>query len=189
LPGVVEDHSSLIQQYQRRRQRFFRQSTQEVLVAIFEGTCERVFGRTFALQAYPEYRDFFRRLAVPWQPTFLSAAPAPTTPSSPVSSPRTGAGSPVSASPRRSPSAGRLLPPRSQPSVSRAGRLIRSPRPYGSPDLSGPRAGTLAPGRGPRGAPPSRPARGRRGRGRSSAHHSFWSLGAHPVHREKTTVE
>ena len=49
LPGVVDEHASLLQLYKRRRQRFFRQSVQEVLVAIFEGVCERVFGRTFAL--------------------------------------------------------------------------------------------------------------------------------------------
>ena len=37
LPGVVDEHASLLQLYQRRRQRFFRQSVQEVLMAIFEG--------------------------------------------------------------------------------------------------------------------------------------------------------
>ena len=42
-------------------------------MAIFEGVCERVFGRTFALQSYPEYLDFFRRCAVPWVPDFLHA--------------------------------------------------------------------------------------------------------------------
>ena len=69
LPGVVDERGSLLQLYQRRRQRFFRQSVQEVLVAIFERICERVFGRTFALQSYPEYLDFFRRCAVSWVPT------------------------------------------------------------------------------------------------------------------------
>ena len=61
LPGVVDEHAPLLQLYQRRRQRYFRQSVQEVLVAIFEGVCEQVFGRTFALQSYPEYLDIFRR--------------------------------------------------------------------------------------------------------------------------------
>ena len=35
LPGVVDKHTSLLQLYQRCSQRFFRQSVQEVLVAIF----------------------------------------------------------------------------------------------------------------------------------------------------------
>ena len=60
-PGVVDEHPSLLQLYQRRSQRFFRQSVQEILVAIFEEVCERVFGRTFALQSYSEYLEFFRR--------------------------------------------------------------------------------------------------------------------------------
>ena len=50
----------------------FRQSVQEVLVAIFEGVCERVFGSTFALQS-PENPGFFRRCAVPWVPDFFHA--------------------------------------------------------------------------------------------------------------------
>ena len=52
---------------------FFRRAVQEVLVAFFEGVCERVFGRTFALQSYPEYLEFFRRYAVPPIPDFLHA--------------------------------------------------------------------------------------------------------------------
>ena len=36
LPGVVDEHASPLQLYGRRRQRFLRQSVQEVLVAIFE---------------------------------------------------------------------------------------------------------------------------------------------------------
>ena len=40
LPGVVDEHASLLHLYQRRRQRFFRQSVQEVSVANFEGVCE-----------------------------------------------------------------------------------------------------------------------------------------------------
>ena len=61
-PGVVDElheHASLLQLYQRCRQRFFHQFVREVFVAIFEGVsvtaattkkCELVFGRTFALQ-------------------------------------------------------------------------------------------------------------------------------------------
>ena len=48
-------------------------------MAIFEGVCERVFGRTFALhclQSYPEYLDFFRCCAVPWVTGFLHAGVA-----------------------------------------------------------------------------------------------------------------
>ena len=42
-------------------------------MAVFEGVCERVFGRTFALQSHPEYLGFFRRCAVPWVPDFFHA--------------------------------------------------------------------------------------------------------------------
>jgi hypothetical protein len=159
LPGVVEEHSSLLQQYKRRRQSFFRQSTQEVLVSIFEGTCERVFGRTFALQAYPEYRDFFRRLAVPWRPTFHSALPESAAPASPVSTPSLpGDGSsPVPASLGCSPSSERQRAPSESPlpSVSRTGRALRPPRCFGSP--------SVPPGqRAVPSASPPRPARRRR---------------------------
>ena len=41
LPGV-DEHASLLQLDQHRRQRSFRRSVQEVLVAIFEAVCERV---------------------------------------------------------------------------------------------------------------------------------------------------
>jgi hypothetical protein len=39
--------------------RLYRQSVHEVLIAIYEAVTERVLGRTYALQAYPEYRAFF----------------------------------------------------------------------------------------------------------------------------------
>ena len=52
LPGVVEEHSSLLKLYQRHHQRFSRQSVQEIFVAIFKGVCESVFGRNFALQSH-----------------------------------------------------------------------------------------------------------------------------------------
>ena len=42
LPGVVDEHASLLQLDQHRRQLSFRRSVQEVLVAIFEAVCERV---------------------------------------------------------------------------------------------------------------------------------------------------
>ena len=42
------------------RARLYRQSVHEVLIAIYEAVTERVLGRTYALQAYPEYRAFFR---------------------------------------------------------------------------------------------------------------------------------
>ena len=75
LPGVLDKHASLLQLYQRCSQQFFRQSVQEVLMAIFEGVCEWVFGSTFALQSYPEYLEFFRRCAVPWVPDFKGCWP------------------------------------------------------------------------------------------------------------------
>ena len=60
--GVVDEHSSLLQLYQRRRQRLYRLSVLEVLLAraYFEDFCERVFGLAF------EFLEFFRRNPVPW---------------------------------------------------------------------------------------------------------------------------
>ena len=140
LPGAVDEHSSLLAQYKRRRQSFFRQSTQEVLVTIFEGICERVYGRTFALQDYPEYRDFFRRVAVPWRPTFLPVASAAASPPRSQLSSLRSVSPPGATSVPPSPSLGGPqrgrrrrphppLPPASsssQPSVTRLGRLSRS---------------------------------------------------------------
>ena len=108
LPGVVDEHASLLHLYQRRRQRFFRQSVQEVLVAIFEGVCERVFGRTLGLQSCPEYLDFFRRCAVPWVPDFFYTPIAQGFPSDPPpevgpASRSPGAVSPVSPPPSPGP--------------------------------------------------------------------------------------
>ena len=59
LPGVDDEHSSVLRLCQRRRQKSHRQSVQQLLVAIFGGACEREFGRTFTLQFYPEYLIFF----------------------------------------------------------------------------------------------------------------------------------
>ena len=56
-PGNVDDHTSLLHKYKRYRRIFYHQSVQEVLVAIYEAVTERVFGRTHALQMYPEYDD------------------------------------------------------------------------------------------------------------------------------------
>ena len=59
LPGVDDEHSSLLRLCQRRRQKSYRQPVQQLWVAIFGGACEREFGRTFTLQFYPEYLIFF----------------------------------------------------------------------------------------------------------------------------------
>ena len=58
LPGVIDKHAPQLHLDQLSSQLFFRQSFQEILVAFFEGVCERVFGSTVALQSYPEYLDF-----------------------------------------------------------------------------------------------------------------------------------
>ena len=139
LPGVVDEHASLLHLYQRRRQRFFRQSVQEVLVAIFEGVCERVFGRTFALQSYPEYLDFFRRCAVPWVPDFLHAPIAQGSPSGPPPEDDPASRSPGAVSPQSpppSPGLGGASAIRT-----RSGRLSTAPRHFQ-------RSAALRPGRG-----------------------------------------
>jgi hypothetical protein len=63
-----------IGRYRCRRQEYFqglpskrfRQSVQEVTAAVFEAACERVFGRTLALQTYTAYHSFFHQLSHPW---------------------------------------------------------------------------------------------------------------------------
>jgi hypothetical protein len=60
------------------RARLSRQSVPEVLIAIHEAVTERVLGRTYALQAYPEYRAF--SLAPPSsssRPGLLPSLPLP----------------------------------------------------------------------------------------------------------------
>ena len=52
--------SGSVSNFKRCRARLFRLSVQEVTLAIYEAVTERVFGRTYALQAYPDYRTFFR---------------------------------------------------------------------------------------------------------------------------------
>ena len=103
VPGCVDDHTSLLHKYKRYRRIFYRQSVQEVLVAIFEAVTERVFGRTHALQAYPQYREFFSRLSKPWQPVFRSLITDALSP--PPSPPRVAPGSPVTSP---------VIPPSSQ---------------------------------------------------------------------------
>ena len=97
--GIPEEAAPQIQTFKRLRQNFFRQSSQEVLISILEGVCERVFGRTFAMQSYPEYPDFFRRLSVPWSPSFLHLAPGSSPPVSPPGSPLPPVPSPPPVSP------------------------------------------------------------------------------------------
>jgi hypothetical protein len=46
----------------RARLSSYRQSVHEVLIAFYEAITERVLSRTYALQAYPEYRAFFLAL-------------------------------------------------------------------------------------------------------------------------------
>jgi len=79
-PGNIDDHTSLLHKYKHYRRIFYHQSVQEVLVAIYEAVTERVFGRTHALQMYPEYEDFFRSLSLPWQPVFRPVASNSTSP-------------------------------------------------------------------------------------------------------------
>jgi hypothetical protein len=84
---LPEGAAPQIQTLKRLRRNFFRQSSQEVLITISEGVCERVFGRTFTMQSYPEYPDFFRRPSVPWCPSFLRSAPGSIRSVSPALSP------------------------------------------------------------------------------------------------------
>ena len=100
VPSFADHAAPQIQTFKRLRQKFFRQSTQEVLVAILEGVCERVFGRTYAMQSYPEYSQFFARLSVPWRPSFLPSAPGQSPLSSPCLSPSSPSLPPPSSNPR-----------------------------------------------------------------------------------------
>ena len=70
--------------------RFFRLSVKEVLVAIFGGVCELVFGSTFALQSYPQYLEFFRSYAVPCHQWVPDCFHAPIDQESPAGPPPTG---------------------------------------------------------------------------------------------------
>ena len=79
---------SLAQTFKRLRQNFYRQSTQEVLVANLEGVCERVFGRIHAMQSHPQDPEFVRLLSIPLRSSFLSSVaqdPVPVSPSPPHS--------------------------------------------------------------------------------------------------------
>ena len=67
------------------RARFYRQSVHEVLIAIYEAVTERVLGRTYALQSYPEYRAFFHA-PLSSRPDLLPFLPLQP-PSSPTHSP------------------------------------------------------------------------------------------------------
>jgi len=141
-------HDSPMATLTRLRQQIFRNSWQEVLVAIFEGVSERVCGRTFALEAYPQYHDFFKHHSAPWAPPaslFSSrsqSSPAPSSPSHRLSTPL------PSAPPQHSP-----LPP------------LRAL----SPRLASPLPGVSSPSSRGRGA--ARRGRGtpRRGRGVSAS--------------------
>ena len=68
--------SASVSAFKACRARLYRQSVHEVLIAIYEAVTERVLGRTYALQAYPEYRAFF--LALPTsRPGLLPSWPLP----------------------------------------------------------------------------------------------------------------
>ena len=70
-------------QFKVCRARLYRQSVQEVLIAIYEAVNERVLGRTSALQAYPKYRAFFHA-PLPARPLLPPVPPAPSSPLAPL---------------------------------------------------------------------------------------------------------
>ena len=144
-PGNVDDHTSLLHKYKRYRRIFYHQSVQEVLVAIYEAVTERVFGRTHALQMYPEYEEFFRRLSTPWQPVFRTVesdrtSPPPSPPSQSAPPPPSSQSPTVTLSAPAcsdcSPSLASPCLPGPPPRTTRAGRLcipnpcLFSPDPY-----------------------------------------------------------
>jgi hypothetical protein len=51
--------SAYLSAFKACRARRYRQLVHEVLITVYEAVPERVLGRTYALQAYPEYRAFF----------------------------------------------------------------------------------------------------------------------------------
>ena len=85
VTDVQQSASASVSAFKACRARLYRQSVHEVLIAIYEAVTERVLGRTYALQAYPEYRAFFHAPASS-RPGLLPCRPLPT-PSSPPSSP------------------------------------------------------------------------------------------------------
>ena len=135
-PGNADDHTSLLHKYKLHSRIFYHQSVQEVLVAIYEAVTERVFGRTHALQMYPEYEEFFRRLSTPWQPVFRTVesdrtSPHPS-PSSQSAPPPLSSQSPTLSAPACSdcsPSLASPCLPGPPPRTTRAGRpCIPNPR-------------------------------------------------------------
>jgi hypothetical protein len=58
-----------------------RLSVHEVLIAIYEAVNERVLGRTYVLQAYPEYQAFFFSAFILARPPALPASAKPQPPS------------------------------------------------------------------------------------------------------------
>jgi hypothetical protein len=59
--GLPEDAAPQIQTFQLPRQNCFSPIYPGCLITISGGFSERVFGRIFAMQSYPENPDFFRR--------------------------------------------------------------------------------------------------------------------------------
>ncbi len=118
LSGLPEEAAPQIQTFKRLCQNFFRQSSQEVLIAILEGASVLLDG-LFPCNRTLNTLTFYFLLSVPWCPSFLSSAPgsspsvspalspppqvsypqvSPSTPSS-SGSPRSCAANPVSAPP------------------------------------------------------------------------------------------
>ena len=106
VSDVQYSASASVSAFKSCRARLYRQSVQEVLLAIYEAVTERVLGRTYALQAYPEYRAFFSA-PTPTRPGLLPSLPLPT----PSSLPPSPSDPPLSSSPLPSPS------PSSSPSL------------------------------------------------------------------------
>ena len=154
-PGNVDEHTSLLHKYKQYRRIIYHQSVQEVLVAIYEAVTERVFGRTHALQMYPEYEEFFRRLSTPWQPVFRTVesdrtSPPPSPPSQSAPPPPS-SHSPTLSAPACSdcsPSLASPCLPGPPPRTTRAGRpCIPNPRLFSPPPSSQHSARVLRPSR------------------------------------------
>jgi hypothetical protein len=82
--------SASLSAFKACRARLYRQLVHEVLIAVYEAVPERVLGRTYALQAYPEYRAFFLASISSRPgllPSLLLPTPDPLLPSSSIASP------------------------------------------------------------------------------------------------------
>ena len=60
--------------FKKLRSKIFIEFKQKLQTEIYEGITERVFGRTYSLQANPQYRQFFAMHRSIWTPEYLATS-------------------------------------------------------------------------------------------------------------------